>query len=69
MSDWKGFTAESKSWMNYKGQSWRGKLVFWLRFPGAAWRFYRLQAEDKYDLHQRDKEGAEFASWWSWTRR
>ncbi len=39
MTDWKGFTAESKSWMSYDGMTTRQKFAFWRQFPFAYFRF------------------------------
>lgn len=45
-TDWRGFLTESLSYMNYRGMSWRQRLVFWRRFPGAFYRFYRSKLKD-----------------------
>ena len=36
----KWFLCESKAYMGY-GQA-TGKIEFWMRFPGAAFRYWRL---------------------------
>ena len=36
---WRGFLTESKSFMNYPKC---GRLHFWVRFPGALFRYLKL---------------------------
>lgn len=49
-SQWRGFITESKSFMDYG--IYIHKWKFWLRFPMAAFRFYRMYLIDWY-LRQR----------------
>lgn len=40
---WKGFVAESKSYMNYKPGN---RLKFWKRFPGVYFKFLKFTILD-----------------------
>ena len=40
---WEGFLAESLEYMNYSGQSWLGKVLFWRQFPRAWYRYHNIK--------------------------
>lgn len=44
---WRGIIKESKSFMVYDSLSLFGKLKFWLRFPRAYYRYFKLMYLDR----------------------
>lgn len=37
---WTNFTQESKKFCSYEQKNFKGKVLFWIYYPRALWRFW-----------------------------